>query len=825
MKRIKLIITLVLLAGVFFFGYWLKCQNDLDLVKSFHLGNYLPVQVLQKNNNSIIYASESEYLLDDSFESQRSLDNWTKLWMREERKVKQGYDSFGINNSYCLLIKSSSEKDWSYQHSKLVQVDKGDVFSFEGFVKSQGENINANLSVVLYDKNKNVVQWHYAKEEAKKNNDWTKLARRFMVPSGIQYIRFRFTGAGIGNVWFDNIKFRKEKDVSFNKEPKGIYSLENPLISYTFDTDKRIISVKDKRINKEWVSDKELNSFLFSEIKKTNNSHLTLKIIEPESLQQFEIVITIPKNLPEVNYEIGQVGNEKFRKLEFPPFFNLTDNNQVVLPLYEGLLIPCSYSIEKLPDYLRYKGGWPIPFVGVLDGASGWMEIVETPNDFEIIKAESNNRKLLFRNRWLPEKGYFGYKRQMRYCFFDKGGYVTMAKRYRQYAREKGLFKDLAERNIKQKQNVSKLKGAVDIWYWGKDKYSFAKELEKCGINKVLFSNTIDSGDIAFINKIGFLTSRYDIYQDVWPPIYHDVTNVHDGWPEDLVIDKNGNWIKGWTIKKVIKEYPGGVICSIPGLARAKQKIPQELKNKPYTARFIDTTTASPWRECYNPKHPTTRSEDIKYKMELLKFCSNDLGLVIGSEDGVDCAVPYCDYFEGMMSIGLGRLPDSGRNVAEVKYMTPTENFLKYQVGEKFRIPLWELVYHDAMVTTWYWGDSSNRIPEVWWRKDLFNILYGNMPLWAIRDWEHWKEYKNRFIESYRNVSPVFEKVGVREMLSHKFISDDRSVQETEFTGDIRIVVNFGEKTYTLKNTEYNLPAKGFVVFEKGKVWEKGICN
>jgi hypothetical protein len=453
------------------------------------------------------------------------------------------------------------------------------------------------------------------------------------------------------------------------------------------------------------------------------------------------------------------------------------------------------------------------------------MEIIDTPNDFEIGKDKDREGKLLLKNRWLPEKDYFGYKRRMKYCFFDKGGYVAMAKRYRQYAREKGLLKPLYEKSAERRQNISKLIGAVDVWYWGMDKSGFAKVLAVSGIKKVLFSTTVDKEDIELINKIGFLTSRYDIYQDVWSPIYHDVTNVHDGWPEDLVINKNGNWIKGWAIKKELKEYPGGVICSIPGLARAKQRIPKELKNKPYTARFIDTTTASPWRECYGPKHSTTRSEDIKYKMELLKFCSNDLGLVTGSENGVDCAVPHCDYFEGMMSIGIGRLPDSGRNVGAVKYMQPTEEFLKYQVGTNYRIPLWELVYHDCIVSTWYWDDSNNLIPEAWGKRDLFNILYGNMPLWAIRDWEHWKQYKNRFIESYQNVSPVFEKVGFKEMLSHRFSSDDQMVQETKFTGDIRVVVNFGKKGYTLNNPEYDLPPKGFVVFEKGKVWKNGICN
>lgn len=830
MKKIKpIVITLVLLTSLFSFGYWLKCQKGMDLVKSFHLSAFSLLQPLQNNPNithHIVLAAEVEYLLNDSFKSEVSKDNWSKLWMREENKVRQGYDLKGMDKSRCLLIKSSSKKDWSYWHNKLVQVEERDIFNFEGFVKTSGEKIRATLGVVLYDKDKKVVQWNYAREDVGRTEGWVKLVRRFMVPKEIEYIKFGLTGAGVGKSWFDNIKFQKEeKSIVSGKNLKSHYFLENALLRYSLNVQEGIISALDKRINKEWMASRVLDRFFILKANKTNTSQMDLKIIDRESLQQYKIAVILNRDLAEIDYEIEQLGSEKFEQLEFPPVFTLEDNMQLVVPLQEGMLIPGDFPVEDFPWRLRYFG-WQLsmPFIGVVDGESGWIEIVETPNDFEIVKDKDKDGKLLIKNRWISQMGVFGYNRHIKYCFFDKGGYAAMAKRYRQYAKDKGLFKSLKEKNAARKGNISKLVGAVNVWYWGLDERNLAKDMVEAGIKKALFSNT-DKWSIKKIDSYGFLTSKYDIYQDVWPPIYHDVTHRHDGWPEDLVLDKDGNWIRGWTIKKGLKEYPGGVICSIRGLKRAQKEIPKDLKDKPYTARFIDTTTCSPWRECYHPEHPTTRSEDVKYKMELLKFCSEDMHLVSGSENGVDCAVPYCDYFEGMMSIGIGRLPGSGRNVAKVKYERPTGKFFKYQVGEKYRVPLWELVYGDCVVSTWYWGDSSNRIPEVWYKRDLFNILYGNMPLWAIRDWEHWKKYRSRFIESYNNVCPVFEKVGFEEMLSHKFVSDDRTVQETRFSGDIRVVVNFGDKEYVLKNPEYILPTKGFVVFEKGSVCKMGICS
>jgi hypothetical protein len=124
-----------------------------------------------------------------------------------------------------------------------------------------------------------------------------------------------------------------------------------------------------------------------------------------------------------------------------------------------------------------------------------------------------------------------------------------------------------------------------------------------------------------------------------------------------LVRLENGEWMKGWAHPDrrpdgSIHWIQGGVISSGAGLARAEQVIPAELKINPYHCRFIDTTTASPWREDYNPLHPLSRSDDRKNKMALLAFCSQKMGLVVGSETGLDASVPYLEYFEGMESFG-----------------------------------------------------------------------------------------------------------------------------------------------------------------------------
>jgi hypothetical protein len=99
------------------------------------------------------------------------------------------------------------------------------------------------------------------------------------------------------------------------------------------------------------------------------------------------------------------------------------------------------------------------------------------------------------------------------------------------------------------------------------------------------------------------------------------------------------------------------------------------------------------------------------------------------------------------------------------------------------------------VVTSWRWEDGNHHTPEIWWKKDLFNMLYGSAPLWNL-DRERWEEYKNTFIESYKNVCPWLQQIGYDEMVSHRFVTPDHKVQESLFSSGNKIVVNFGDEPF-----------------------------
>jgi hypothetical protein len=193
-----------------------------------------------------------------------------------------------------------------------------------------------------------------------------------------------------------------------------------------------------------------------------------------------------------------------------------------------------------------------------------------------------------------------------------------------------------------------------------------------------------------------------------------------------------------------------------------------------------------------------TRSESRHWKMELLRYISEGCGLVCGSETGHDASVPYVHYFEGMLSLGPYRVPDSGRNMAEIVDEVP-ERVAKFQTGHFYRLPLWELVYHDCVVAQWYWGDYNNKLPSLWDRRDLFNALYGTPPMFMFRR-DYWAKNRERFVRSYQTIAPVARATGYSEMLSHRWLTDDHAVQETRFANGTVVTVNFGDNPHRLDN-------------------------
>jgi len=72
---------------------------------------------------------------------------------------------------------------------------------------------------------------------------------------------------------------------------------------------------------------------------------------------------------------------------------------------------------------------------------------------------------------------------------------------------------------------------------------------------------------------------------------------------------------------------------------------------------------------------------------------------------------------------------------------------------------------------------------------------------------------RERFVKNTYEVLTHVARIRARApLLFHRFLTEDRAVEETYFGPDLRIIVNYGEKPYTDKELDFTLPRYGFWV-------------
>jgi hypothetical protein len=731
---------------------------------------------------------------------QQGLAGWNDLWTRTPGGKVALDRQERHSGPQSARIEHTGRRDWSLAQRQSLQVKPGQIYELSGWVRVEGPG-DTTLSVTLRDAGGSVTDWIFAAQTSAATDGWRLLRSRFVVPAGTWTVQPRLTGEGPATVWLDDARLvlaGSIDELRAKNLPRTVRNAAGKL-DVTLNVADATLTVTDSRTGRRWEQ-RPGNNIVVLDARPAPGG-FELRLLEPVSMLKIDAAVQIDGRLPEMTVKLSGAG-DLAKPLGFPAPFVSDKETFLVLPLNEGISYPAAdETIEPAYHYLYGGHGLCMAWYGQTDGQAGVLTLVETPDDAGVRMARREGL-LSLAPEWESQKGQFGYARRLRWVFFDDGGYVAMCKRYRQHARQTGLLRTLADKRAAN-PNVDLLAGAVNVWCWERDAVRMCRELQAAGIGRILWSNRAEPETLRQLNALGVLTSRYDIYQDVMDPanfpklpwIHSDWTTA--GWPKDLMLDARGQWLQGWEVQaKDGRWCPCGVLCDRRAPDYARQRISEELKTHPYRCRFIDTTTASPWRECYHAEHPMTRSESRRWKMELLGLVSEDFRLVTGSETGHEAAVPYVHYFEGMLSLGPYRVPDAGRDMQRIWQEVP-DRVAKFQTGHLYRLPLWELVYHDCVVAQWYWGDYNNKLPALWDRRDLFNALYGTPPMFMFNRtlWEHERQ---RFVQSYRATAPVTRATAYREMLSHRWLTADHAVQQTEFAGGVTVIVNFGARPYTL---------------------------
>ncbi|KKZ95956.1 MULTISPECIES: glycoside hydrolase [Bacillus] len=332
-------------------------------------------------------------------------------------------------------------------------------------------------------------------------------------------------------------------------------------------------------------------------------------------------------------------------------------------------------------------------------------------------------------------------------------------------------------------------------------------------------------------NRMGYLIGPYDSYHSI-----HEVGSRD--WNTASFKDKT--LYENATISNEKGEKIGGFLgkgrklnptLSLPSV---KERVDDILQNNIlFNSWFVDCDATGEIYDDYSPNHITTQEQDVKARLQRMKYISEEKHMVVGSEGGNDFASNIIAFAHGIETPGIwpdsdmrdkknpyyvggykptspdGAIPESNAKTIPIKPI-----YKNIHNNPVYSIPLYKLVYNDSIITTHQWSWGSFRIKDEIGNRMLSEMLYNVPPLYHI-DKNEWEKSKS-IITSYLKVwSPFHEKAVTKPMTNFEVLSEDRQVQSTTFGKNMKVIVNFSNQDFTYDND--NIRAKTAIVYDGKK--------
>lgn len=445
---------------------------------------------------------------------------------------------------------------------------------------------------------------------------------------------------------------------------------------------------------------------------------------------------------------------------------------------------------------------WCMSWWGFQKGESAMMIIVETPNDAAYQFEHPAGGPTVIGPRWRPALGKLGYPRTARMCFIPDGNYVDMAKRYRSYVINTGLFVSLKDK-IARKPIVKELIGTPiirsgiltdyksDGARWKRDsttRYKLVsfderaaefKKYKEMGLKSlcVVLTGWPNKGydrqhpdamppapaaggwegmkRLAETCKdLGYLFSLHDQYRDYYldAPSFNKQFAIHaeeEGGKANVFPGTRFGDVKEGKIP-YMDYWDGGKMAYLNGrfmLGHLNKNYQWLFKHDIHPqGNYLDVFGYVPPDEDFNPEHPSTRTDGLNDRIKCYNWSRNNLGFV-GTETACDWTIPYVDFSS----------PLSAKN--------------------GITVPLWDLVYHDAILTPYN--------PD-----DLRGLLCGGMPQVSFR-----KGIDAQTIKLLDRISELNKRVALLEMTKHEFLDPNYRKERSTFADGTTVTVDWDKQT------------------------------
>lgn len=581
--------------------------------------------------------------------------------------------------------------------------------------------------------------------------------------------------------------------------------------------------VRDDRAETVWTARGAGEEGWLLEAERLTPDRLRLRIQHPDFPREtYRVEIAVARD--QVVFDMAHEDPSRgFEWLNYPPKFTapLRDGRLLFSDRSAGILLPQDepgFYAGRALLALGNTNALDLPMIAVVEGRTGGGMYLayDTPEDV-LARIEVDGAGLAWpQTIWVREIGKWGYDRRARVGFVPSGGYVAIAKRYREDAARSGFMGPTLREKAEARPLVDWLAGAPIVWQ--SDGVRFAREARARGMRRALLSNRFAPDDMRILEAMEFLTSEYDNYSDLVP------SDAPDAQPferlDAALVLSDGRLAKGWLSIHGLQYYARSHAFAE---AMARHLMPGILAEFPFTARFIDVSAGLQLQEDYNPERPHGRRADRVFRTRLFQYMTDELGLVLGGEHVNAWAVPYNDYSEGTLSGGFWWETPVGHLQRLESMDEVSENYIRYSLDPARRVPLYDLVFRDRIVSTWYWGDSNGYLHNIWpelsdW-KDAANILHGAPPmLWAGELCFGWDRERRRFLHTVRTTAPWQAAIMYDEMVDHRVDRGAPEIHRTLFSSGARVVANLGEEPRRVEfdGAEVELAPHGYAAEAEG---------
>ena len=114
----------------------------------------------------------------------------------------------------------------------------------------------------------------------------------------------------------------------------------------------------------------------------------------------------------------------------------------------------------------------------------------------------------------------------------------------------------------------------------------------------------------------------------------------------------------------------------------------------------------------------------------------------------------------------------------------------------RYRVPLYETVFHDSVIATHHWSAATFKFSDQIQTTELLEQLYNVPPLYHLNLAE-FKKRRDRIVAHDKFFAPLHRDLAEQAMTDFAFLTPDRTIQRTTFANGTEIIANFGPDPFT----------------------------